>query len=195
MDINLVGMQTIAVSPKYLSFGCVSQGFIYHMEVTILNRALMSQRFRLSIENEVKCKNTITVIFETSNIAPGISTNVTLELNCDFEDYSHFHLVIEQSEYNANILKIPIQAFIVSLDMFKTLKRALQQRKQPVYVNGVKLKKSIMSTEDRSVITTPSVFSEALLDDDDIDELIELPITSYTYYDNETKELIFEINN
>jgi len=83
------------------------------------------------------------------------------------------------------------------LDIFKNIKRALTLEKRPLYHDGVRIVGSIAFQEEKTSSKTtmtggPSVYSEVLMDEDEVDDIMDLPTISNAYWDPHSGEIKFD---
>jgi hypothetical protein len=181
----------LSISPDSLSFGCVCQGFVYQLSIQLTNKLPTSQRLKFTCnaghENEA---NAMTVIVEPVALALGMTMTIILELRAYAADMSYFQLNVCQSGFPDDIVTLPLEAFVVPLDVFKLLKRALTLEKRDILRKNVVLIGSTLSADERSAATGgPTVYSEALMDDDQVEDLLDLPLVLNVYWDPNLEEL------
>ena len=136
----------VAVLPEELKFGNVCIGFTYRLTVTLLNTAARPQRFKVTCrprlnkstkQSELPKFNEIKAIFQSSPVAPGLSTVVYLEMKAEHTGTSKFDMKVVQS-LSSKELKFPVTAHILSLDSFKCISQALAAKKESIYSPGVR---------------------------------------------------------
>lgn len=194
----------LQVSPKFLSYGCICQGFVYHLTISLTNKSVNPTAIRLNcIPLSVDEKNRIKCIFEPKKIAPGMSVSIVLEYHAEIvNSNSSFELIITQG-IASGVLKLPVNAYVVPVDIFKDVTKSLQLQKRPIYRNGIKPVRAIISTMDGSTILnqsttigsgaiTENIMSEALMDTEDVEELLDMPFVSNVYWDPIKKKLIVD---
>lgn len=130
--------------------------------------------------------NRIKVQYQGPKLASGMSSTFNIEFYADFPMHSHFIMTVHQS-VETDVIVRPIRAFVVNLDVFKCIRRTLVVQGLPVLRNGVTLESLINQDEGASVMTGPSVYSELLMDDDDVDELCDIPLTGSVCWDPDNK--------
>jgi hypothetical protein len=119
-------------------------------------------------------------------VAPGLAAVLYLELTAEFPMSSRFMLTVTQNHSSAVYTK-EVEANVVSTETFKHVKKSLILQKRPVYQPNVKVIANIpyfdTLTEELPNYSS-ATFSEAvLMDDDDIDDLLSLPMTHNLYWD------------
>jgi len=191
----------LEIFPKYLSFGLVCQGFVYHLTLTLTNKGMKPTTIRLNCvpTNPADEKNKTRIIYEPKKIAPGMSTTIVIELIADYHLHSSFDFSIAQG-LSDEVMRSPVTAFVVPVDIFKNIAKTLQLQKRPIYRNGVQPIRASLTFEDRSTTlsflggatptnNTENLLSEALMDSEDVDDILELPILSNVYWDPHSKLL------
>jgi hypothetical protein len=219
----------LELSPIFLSFGCVSQGFIYHMPVTVTNRSHTPKMLRLSCHPVGDEPNRVNVKYQSRKLAFGVPHSFILEFEADYALNSNFTLYIEQDILPDAVMAIQVKALVVPIHVFKgnhslysihrshllcsvpcvanhrhrktancldvsrcscsicqDVKKSLQIQKMDVYRNGVQCVGvgALSLYDERSAQTGgPTVFSEALLDDDEIENMMDLPFLNNLYWD------------
>lgn len=141
-------------------------------------------------EVSVKPNNAIRVISITNLIAPGMKTDFIIELTAAVERYSKYTLKILQSD-TPDILEYSVRAFVVPPDVYRSFRRTNQVYGKSMAVDGVSVVRNIGAFDDnRSVLSSASsINSYAFVDEEDIEELMDYPILSTTYWDPVAKEL------
>jgi len=184
----------VAITPGNVNFGCVSEGFVYHFSLLVLNKLDVSQKLRFACapayDNE---PNVVNIVYVPKAIASGMSITLTIELLANIAANSHFNLIITQSGLPKSQITISIRAFVVPVSVFKDIKRALAIENKSMHREGVKIVESLGQhhQDERSAIAG-TVFSEALMNDDEIDELFDLPLIPNVYWDPGSDCLKFE---
>jgi len=191
----------IEIFPHLLSFGCVCQGFIYNLVMTVVNKGKRPQTIRITcspdMQEEFDGKNKLRSKYEPKKIAPGMSINITLELVAEHSARSEFKLLIAQAINEAIITRI-VKAHVVPLEVFKGVSKSLQLRNQPIYRAGVFPVDTVFNPETAGSIisgagmsaSAETALTEAIMDEEDIGELLDLPIIKNVYWDPRTKKLI-----
>ena len=177
---------TIKILPEHLSFGCVSQGYVYSLVVTVINKGDKPQALRVTVSQQEKEMNRLRSHFVPVKIAPGTKQHFNIDLVAEHAGAAAFVINIEQ-ELNRNKETKRVSALVVPLDVFKHVAKSLTLQKRPIYRNGVSVVGAIGGPdESRSIVTGSgaSVLSEAIMDEGDLDELLELPLVEGLYYDH-----------
>lgn len=184
---------SVSILPDVLSFGCICQGFVYQLNVTISNKCGRPQYFRVICKSRESEQNIIKSIFTSRSVAPGLSISLILELKAVCAMKSVFELNVVGSDNLSITNKKEVSAFVVPLDVFKHVTKAWRLQKKNIYRHGVKPVSTTQPVEEISLISTgitsshppsiASVISEALMDNDDIDDLLELPMQPNLYWD------------
>lgn len=181
----------IKILPEHLSFGCVSQGYVYQLTITVANKSSNPQSLKVSITPGHGEKNRLKSNFVPTKIAPGTKQQFTIDLCADVPGGSNFQLTIEQSLNRVKVMR-RVSALVVPLDVFKHVAKSLTLQKRPIYRNGVTVIGALGGIdESRSVITASgaSVLSEAMMDENDMADLMDLPLVDGIYFDHTTMEL------
>lgn len=181
----------VKILPDYLSFGCVSQGYAYSFNVTVVNKGDKPQALRVTVTQAENELNRLRSHFVPIKIASGTKQIFRIDLLAEHAGTSSFVLHIEQG-INRHTETKRVSALIVPLDVFKHVAKSLTLQKRPVYRNGVAVVGALGGPEEsRSVVTASgaSVLSEAMMDEADLDELLELPLVDGLYFDHTTMSL------
>ena len=175
----------VQVFPPHLSYGCVSQGYVYNLTVTVVNKGSKPQSLKVHVRREESEQNRLRSNFVPIKIAPGTKQVFTCDLIAEYAGASKFQLIIEQGINNMSTSKT-VQAMVVPLDVFRHVAKSLTLQKRPIYRNGVMVLGAIGAMDDsRSLVTGGStVLSEAIMDDADMEDLIDLPLFNGVYYDH-----------
>lgn len=195
----------IEIFPYLMSFGCVCQGFIYNLGLTVVNKGKRPQTIRVTCSSDLQevseGKNKLRSKYEPKKIAPGMSINITLELVAEYSARSEFKLYIAQAINDAVVTRV-VKAHVVPLEVFKGVSKSLQLRNQPIYRVGVVPVGTIFNPDERSIVSgqvsglaglsasAETAITEAIMDEEDIGELLDLPIIKNVYWDPRKKQLI-----
>ena len=181
----------IKILPAHLSFGCVSQGYVYQLTVTVINKSSNPQSLKVSVTPSKGEKNWLKSNFVPKKIAPGTKQTFTIDFAAHEAGASNFNLSLEQSLNRVSTSR-RVSALVVPLDVFKHVAKSLTLQKRPVYRNGVTVIGALGDADaSKSIITASgaSVLSEAMMDDADVGELMDLPLVDGIYFDHTTMEL------
>jgi len=177
------GSSPIGISPSRLNYGVVSAGFYYNMKFAVQNNSLHPIRVRITCTPSLQEQNAIRLVYLPDKIAPGINVAMTLELTAEFVGMSTFTLQIVQSA-DSRVYTRLVEANVISPDTFKYVKKSLQLQKRPIYRKNVTSVGAITGLDTTSVGTPATSFSETLImDDEDIQDLLDLPMVANTYWD------------
>jgi len=193
----------IEVYPEHLSFGCVAAGYVYELKINVVNKGPKPQALRVRCDNPASFSATtggnnhpdapsrLKVVFVPVKIAPGVRQEFTVQLIANKSGAINFDLLITQG-INKHTLSYPVKALVVPVEVFKSVAKSLALQKRPIYTNGVSVLGQIGSADDsRSVVTgRASVLSEAMMDEADVDDLLDLPLVPGTYWDAENKVMV-----
>lgn len=130
--------------------------------------------------------NTIRLVNLPDIIAPGLATNLLLELTAEFPMSSRFMVTVSQNHSN-EVYSKEVEANVVSAETFKHVKKSLVLQKRPIYHANVRVVANIPDFDgvnDDLQNYSSATFSEAaLLDEEDIDDLLSLPMVHNVYWD------------
>ena len=183
------------LTPNVLTFGCICQGFVYHLPFTLTNTGLRPRRIHVTCYAfESGEKNRLKCLFEAKNIAPGMPIKLVLQLAAHHLTSCTFQIKVTISDVDEAIVR-NVDAQILAVDIFKNFSKSLQLQKKPIYKNGVTpVATTQMPADDKSISSfcgagmgasaiTENVMSEALMDFDDIEDLLDLPKLTSVYWD------------
>lgn len=171
----------ISVFPNNLKFGVISSGFFYHMKFQIKNNTLDPMRVKVFCTSGHNERNMIRQVGLPDIAAPGMTVTITLEVTTEHAGMSVFHLKVAQN-LNDYVCEKEILAHIVTQETFKYVKKSLQIQKRPIHEHNVEAAGPLMANS--SVNTPIASMSEALImDDEDIDDLLDLPTTPNLFWD------------
>lgn len=189
----------IEVYPEHLSFGCIAAGYVYELKINVVNKGPKPQALRVRCDSPASftaalaadAPSRLKVVFVPVKIAPGVRQEFTVQLIANKSGAIIFDLLITQG-INKHTLSYPIKALVVPVEVFKSVAKSLALQKRPIYTNGVSVLGQIGSADDsRSVVTgRASVLSEAMMDEADVDDLLDLPLVPGTYWDAENKMMV-----
>lgn len=189
------GMQTtqpkntdkVIIAPHKLNYGVISAGFLYNLKFTVQNNTTTPMRIRVACTPLKGESNTIRLVHLPDIIAPGLATTLLLELTAEFPMSSRFLLTVTQN-HTSEVFSKEVEANIVTTQTFKHVKKSLVLQKRPIYQANVRVVANIPDfdtmMEDLHNYSSSATFSEAaLLDEDDIDDLLSLPMVHNVYWD------------
>ena len=196
---------SIAIVPSTLDFGVVAAGYVYTLDATIVNASDCVQRVKLSLSDGITSSfNTVNLICQPVQFAPGMSLPCKIELTAEQPSSSNRYQIKVTSDHGL-VISSYITAFVLPMETFKYFAKSLKLRKHGILKTGVNCVGPIVGRSpkgvfDRSFFSlagtalTPgkSVFREALMDEDDIDDLLSLPIAFNMYYDPKKKCLVHD---
>ena len=179
------GLEIITVSPDPLHYGVIAHGFLYNLKFSIRNNLNVPVRVKVGVKPVKNEENGIRLVNPLEIIAPGMSAHGILELTAEFPGSSLFQLTVAQSASSAVCTKL-IEATVVTTETFKHVKKSLQLQKRPIYRPNVRIVGNIPAFDPLvSIAAGPSAtFSETkILDEEDIDDLLDLPMAPNVYWD------------
>jgi hypothetical protein len=180
---NEIDESLIGIFPRRLYFGVISSGFIYRLKFAVKNNSLLPMRIRISCQPADNEPNPIRLVTFPEKIAPGMSCAMILELSAESVRNSHFELKVTQDHNKAVFLRT-IEANIVTVETFKHVKKSLQLQKRPIYRKNIEVVGPLPTLEQLSVHSFSTNLSEnILMDDEEIEDLLSLPMTKNIYWD------------
>jgi hypothetical protein len=199
---------SLSFSPGTLDFGCIAAGYIYTLDANIVNSTPVTQRVKLSLNDQLMAtsSNKINLICRPVQFASGMSLPIKIELTAAQPSSSNRYQITATSDHGVVITSY-ITAFVLPMETFKYFAKSVSLRKKGasilkpgVTVVGPIVGKSAKGVFDRSFLSmaglalTPgkSVFREALMDEEDVDDLLELPIAFNMYWDPKKKQLVMD---
>jgi hypothetical protein len=175
-----------SIYPAKLTYGVVSTGFLYNLKISVQNNAKSPMRIRVTCTPIKGEKNTIRLVNLPDIVAPGLATTLYLELTAEFPTSSQFILTVAQNHSSA-VYTREIEANVVSTETFRHVKKSLILQKRPIYQPNVKVVANIPffdTLTDELPNYSSATFSEAvLMDDDELDDLCNLPMAHNVYWD------------
>jgi hypothetical protein len=177
----------LSITPKEINFGVISSGFIYTLNFSIRNNLLVPIRIKIALTPQEGELNLIRLLYIPDKIAPGMATDITLELIADFPNTSIFVVNISQS-HNSDVFTRVIEAHVVTIETFKHVKKSLELQKRPVFASNVRQvgSSAAMNEVHSSVASSDHLL---LMDDDDIDDITSFPQAPNVYWDPFSKVL------
>lgn len=177
----------VIIAPYKLNYGVISAGFLYNLKFTVQNNSASPMRIRVQCTPLKGENNTIRLVHLPDIIAPGLATTLLLELTAEFPMSSRFMLTVTQN-HTTEVFSKEVEANVVTTQTFKHVKKSLVLQKRPIYQPNVKVVANIPDfdtmMEDLHNYSSSATFSEAaLLDEDDIDDLLSLPMVHNVYWD------------
>lgn len=175
--------EIIGIHPNKLQFGVVSVGFYYILKLSVQNNSLSPIRIRVTCEPYDDEPNEIRVVDLPDKVAPGMIIPVSLELSAENVRHSMFTLKIVQNA-DSRIYTRPVEANIVSRSSFRYVKKSLVLQKRPIFRPNVSQAGTLPGGDGFSAATPVTSFSETmLLDDEDVEDLLEIPMSSNMFWD------------
>mmetsp|Transcript_8092 Transcript_8092/g.8116 ORF Transcript_8092/g.8116 Transcript_8092/m.8116 type:complete len:206 (+) Transcript_8092:145-762(+) len=201
----------ITMSPTNLDFGCVAQGFIYNLDVLITNSGTKPQRIKVTcVKRKGSDVNNVTASSISQQFASGMTAAVKIELRAETSAGSSLYEVIITAEHDQAEIRAMVTSLIIPMEIFKYFAKSLILQKRPVIKNGVSVtgittvgniaaagavsgtldEKSLFSDKGTAVsnsTTGQSIFLEYLMDDQDIEDILEIPMAYNMYWDPTSK--------
>jgi hypothetical protein len=187
------------VSPDPVTFGTICHGYVYTMDVKLQNHTRGSVRVKaeiapLRLEDE---KNEAILSYVPIQIAPGMSTTISIRIHCNYSGTCKYKFSVYYGLHEKFELHRTIVAYVVPIELFKNLTKQLAVHNKKVLLNNVSSLSRVPGGSqffsgtrspgqlEASAATAGSstIYTAELLDHDDIDELGELPMMPYTYWD------------
>ena len=184
----------VHVTPDPVTFGSLSQGYAYSMTVKIHNHTKSSVRIRAScvpLDPEY-ARNEVMVSFIPTQIAPGMTTSIFIKLNASVVGTTKYKLCIDYGLYEKFVLEKVLTAYVMPIDMYKNLSKQLMVNNKKILLENVTAISRLLDYTIDKNISESTVYTSSLLDDDDIDELNDLPVIPYCYFDLNSQKLVFD---
>lgn len=200
---------SLSISPATLDFGCIAAGYVYTLDASIVNSTTSLQRVKVLVNDQLATSsNKITLVCRPVQFASGMNLPCKIELTASQPSSSNRYQIKVISDHGVEITSY-VTAFVLPMDTFKYFAKSVSLRKKGasilkpgVSVVGPIVGKSAKGAFDRSFFSmagltlTPGkcVFREALMDEDDVDDMLELPIACNMYWDLKKKKLVTDQN-
>lgn len=187
-------MSTVGLVPDPPSFGCVSAGFVYRIRLYLSNLGQELDRYRLSVStNNDDDPNIVTCDYKLTRLAPGVGVYFNLDLRAVECHQTSYTIVINKESTKISETKI-VSALVIPRDVFKKVAKSLMLRNRGIYATGVKCIGQLSGDWSCPSIVSgaPTIYSEALIDDEELDELVDIPIPPQAYWNPFTRELLID---
>lgn len=185
------------VSPDPVMFGTICHGYVYTMNVKLQNHTRNSVRVKaeispLRLEDE---KNEASLSYVPIQIAPGISTTMSIRINCNYSGTCKYKFSVYYGLHEKFELHRTIVAYVLPLDLFKNMTKQLAVHNKKILLDNVSSLSRVPGGSqffsgtrspgqlEASAATASTIYTTELLDHDDIDELSDIPLMPYTYWD------------
>jgi len=124
----------ITLFPNRINFGVIAQGFLYQLKFNIQNNTKEPLRIRVLIDPFDSTEMNVIRLKELPDnpVAPGLCTQLILELTAEYLNTSRFILTITQNLTNIIYYK-DVEANIVNIRTFKHVKKSLSLQNRPIY--------------------------------------------------------------
>lgn len=175
------------ILPAKLNYGVVSAGFLYNLKFSVQNNTTTPMRMRVSCHAIRNGQNIMKLVNLPDIVAPGLAAVLYLELTAEFPMTTTYQVVVAQ-DHSPAIYTKEVEAHVVSTATFKHVKKSLMLQKRPIYQPNVKVVANIpffdTLADDLHNYSSSATFSEAaLMDEEDIEDLINLPMAHNVYWD------------
>ena len=176
-----------SILPGKLNYGVVSAGFLYNLKFSVQNNTTSPMRMRISCHAIRNGQNIIKLVNLPDIVAPGLAATLYLELTAEFPMTTTYQVSVSQ-DHSPAIYTKEVEAHVVSIATFKHVKKSLVLQKRPIYQPNVKVVANIpffdTLADDLHNYSSSATFSEAaLMDEDDIEDLLNLPLAHNVYWD------------
>jgi hypothetical protein len=124
----------ITLFPNRINFGVIAQGFLYQLKFNVQNNTKEPLRIRVLIDPFDSTEMNVIRLKELPDnpVAPGLCTQLILELTAEHLNTSRFILTITQNLTNMIYYK-DVEANIVNIRTFKHVKKSLSLQNRPIY--------------------------------------------------------------
>lgn len=124
----------ITLFPNRINFGVIAQGFLYQLKFNVQNNTKEPLRIRVLIDPFDSTEMNVIRLKELPDnpVAPGLCTQLILELTAEHLNTSRFILTITQNLTNIIYYK-DVEANIVNIRTFKHVKKSLSLQNRPIY--------------------------------------------------------------
>ena len=184
----------VHVTPDPVTFGSLSQGYAYSMTLKIHNHTKGSVRIKACCTplDPEYARNEVIVSFMPTQIAPGMTTSIFIKINAAVVGTTKYKLCIDYGLYEKFVLEKILSAYVMPIDMYKNLSKQLMVNNRKILLENVTaISRLLDCTIDKSM-SSSTVYTSNLLDDEDLDELNDLPIISYCYFDLGSQKLVLD---
>lgn len=189
------------VSPDPVTFGTICHGYTYTMDVRLQNHTRNSVRVKaeispLRLEDE---KNEASLSYVPIQIAPGMSTTMSIRINCNYTGTCKYKFSVYYGLHEKFELHRTIVAYVLSLEMFKNMVKQLAVHNKKVlldnvsslsrvpggsqFFSGTRSPGQLQLEASAATAGSSTIHTADLLDNDDIDDLSEIPRMPYVYWD------------
>ena len=162
----------IQFSPDVPVFGCVPAGYHYKLYIKLTNVSPTPEKLKISCVKGEDEPNIIRFNYLPILLAPGMAKTIVIELDGVYEKTSKYELFVTLSDKTR--LRREITVHIINEAKYKTLASGLRVMNRKPYTDGIVVVGRLESEESKSDAGT--LFSTALIDDDDMEVSIEISV-------------------
>jgi hypothetical protein len=201
--------------PEKPDFGVICRGFEYKMTISVTNCGLRPERLRVFCYPKSGNNNRMGCTYAPIQLAPGISTDVYITITAANLEISSCDLRVIQATGQLEHTWT-IDATVSPVDVFKSVTQYLKLHNKPMYKDRVKATGQISTknvyeaaeelaaeitaneeAEGSSVVEGDSqtmtgghtLFSDAFMEEGEIEDLADIPRVPNVYFDPWSKEL------
>ncbi|KAJ1415350.1 hypothetical protein B484DRAFT_160769 [Ochromonadaceae sp. CCMP2298] len=172
------------ICPQRINFGVIATGFIYQLRFSVQNNSISPMRMRVSVtplDDEV---NAIKLVFPPEIVAPGLAAALILEVEAEYPSSARYLITVAQN-HSAAVYTREAEANIVSTETFKHVKKSLSLQKRPIHQPNVTVIGNLPLCDSFPEASLSAATSSelALMDEEEIDDLLFLPMAPNTYWD------------
>lgn len=175
----------IRLKPDPPHFGCLSLGFVYKLTILISNHGTITERLNASCistdENSGLPCCKISCSQRDHVIAAGMNTYLELELMAELPGSFSYDIFVKFS--SGGQIERTVCAFVLPIDVYQAVSKSLSLSQQTMFEENVKEVRLIQTNESVQFSMVGSEFSIAHIDDEDYDDLLELPFMDTMYFD------------
>jgi hypothetical protein len=178
--------EKVTIYPLKIDYGVIAVGFLYNLKFYVQNNTTTPMRIRVICTPMKGEQNSVRLVNLPDIVAPGLSTTLNLELSAEFATTSKFLIRVTQNHSSEAFEKV-VDANIVTTETFKHVKKSLMLNKRPIYHHNVTVVGNIPNydtlTDDLPNHSTATFSDVILMDDEDIEDLLSLPMVPNVYWD------------
>ncbi len=209
IDTHLASLSspyTLRLSPAIPDFGVLCQGLVYGMTITVFNSGLKPERLRVFCNPIETHGNIMGCTYEPMRLAPGMSTDIQLKIECNNIAKSSCLLRVVQASTQVEC-SWTIRATVTNVEMYQSVSKSLKLQGRPLTNEKVKAlgqishinKSALASAQQEEEVEgeglgkqggeAENVFSKAFMDREELNEVATMPLVDCMYYDPWDKKL------
>lgn len=194
---RMTSLNAVHIKPSPATFGTLCQGYVYALKIKIQNHTNQSIRLKAEcLPLDEQC-NDVSISYLPIQLAPGMETSLTINTVAIAVSTHKYRFRVVYGYYEKHSLEELITAYVLPVPLYKNVSRQMHLNGKKIMlenvsslhrINGFSFTDSIPFSPNE----THTVDSQELLDTEEMDEMIDLPLIPCCYWDHKKQRLVLD---